>query len=226
MVGECDFECNREAKAHAAFALGKEGVAPMEESFLGKAWSGVVDLKAEVGVRLLKVKADNAHRRGGLERIEDEVGEGLMKAVGVAEDRGWGAVAGGDEADLGVSGLGLKELAGAGLNGCEINRNECWGRGAREMEPLRDKVLDAGGFALNELLRLPAFGVRRAFEQLGVQANGGEGIPDFVGETGGHAAEDGEALGFGSALAFAGEGGVGILEAEGELADFVRAMSG
>ena len=87
-VGVGNFTGDGEAEAHAAFAFGEEGVAAVEECVWGEAGAGVFDLEGEMGVGGVQGEFDFAAGRGGLDGVEDEVGEGLVEAVGVAEDGG------------------------------------------------------------------------------------------------------------------------------------------
>ena len=82
-MGTRDVEGDAEAETHATFAFGEKGIPSAEQGLRGKTGAGVEDFEAKVSRIGLKREADFTASRGRLQRIEDEVGESLMEAVGI-----------------------------------------------------------------------------------------------------------------------------------------------
>ena len=227
-MSAADVQGDGEAEAHAALALGKKGATALGQCRRRKTRTRVFDGQRQRRILAVKKQADRAAGRRGLDGIQNDVGQSLVETVPVSHDDGVRIVFTGNrlQEDQGVGGLGLQELACPLHEGKEVHWGEHGRRGAREMEPLGDQAVDAGGFAIDEVLRVLALAVCGALKQLDMQADGGERVADLVSEASGHLTQESESFGLSPAVAFDGERLVGGVETAGQFSNLVRTLRG
>ena len=180
-MGFDDFTGNSKADAHPAFFLGVEHPWTMRQCRGGKPRSGIGKTDPAVASH----DAERATGGHGLDGVDNEIADNLAETSSVGCD-GRAATGGKLDSDAGVVGHRRKGTDSVGKQRVKRDGGFLRRVGSGEEHPLVDKALDGGGFGNDG-------GVGG---KLGVQANGGNGILDFMSQRSGHLAEHGESLSF------------------------------